>query len=92
MATHFVVVFAAAHQDLSSSRCFRDGRYGSADPIKNDSKANDEAIAKVRADKEREAGNGHDGTCVAPLVWCPSRWNVNKHMTGPNQLSKLRED
>ena len=34
-------------------------------PIKNDAAANDEAIAKVQADKEREATDGHDGTWVA---------------------------
>ena len=34
-------------------------------PIKNDPAANDAALAKVRADKEREATDGHDGTWVA---------------------------
>ena len=34
-------------------------------PIKNDPAANDAAMAKVTADKEREAGDGHDGTWVA---------------------------
>ena len=34
-------------------------------PIKNDPAANEAALAKVRADKEREAGDGHDGTWVA---------------------------
>ena len=34
-------------------------------PVKNDPKANEEAFAKVRADKEREANDGHDGTWVA---------------------------
>ena len=34
-------------------------------PIKNDPEANEEALAKVRADKEREASDGHDGTWVA---------------------------
>jgi malate synthase len=31
-------------------------------PIKNDDAANDKAMAKVRADKEREVKAGHDGT------------------------------
>lgn len=30
-------------------------------PIKNDAKANDVAMAKVRADKLREVKAGHDG-------------------------------
>ena len=34
-------------------------------PIKDDPAANDAAMAKVRADKEREATDGHDGTWVA---------------------------
>jgi len=34
-------------------------------PIKNDPVANEKAIAQVRADKEREAGDGNDGTWVA---------------------------
>ena len=34
-------------------------------PIKDDPEANEEAFAKVRADKEREAIDGHDGTWVA---------------------------
>ena len=34
-------------------------------PIKNDPAANEAALEKVRADKEREANDGHDGTWVA---------------------------
>ena len=34
-------------------------------PIKNDPEANEQAMAKVRADKQREARDGHDGTWVA---------------------------
>ena len=34
-------------------------------PIKGDAGANDVALGKVRADKEREARDGHDGTWVA---------------------------
>jgi malate synthase len=30
--------------------------------VKNDPAANEQAFAKVRADKEREARDGHDGT------------------------------
>jgi malate synthase len=41
-------------------------------PVKNDPAANEAAFAKVRADKEREANDGHDGTWVAhpDLVAC----------------------
>jgi malate synthase len=34
-------------------------------PVKGDDAANEAAFARVRADKEREAANGHDGTWVA---------------------------
>ena len=34
-------------------------------PVKGDPAANEAAFAKVRADKEREADGGHDGTWVA---------------------------
>ena len=34
-------------------------------PIHNDPAANEAAMEKVRADKQREAGDGHDGTWVA---------------------------
>jgi malate synthase len=34
-------------------------------PIKANAQANEQALAKVREDKRREAGDGHDGTWVA---------------------------
>jgi malate synthase len=41
-------------------------------PIKGDEAANEQAaFAKVRADKEREAGAGHDGTWVAHPALIP---------------------
>lgn len=42
-------------------------------PIKNNPEANEAAFEKVRADKEREALDGHDGTWVAPPGTCTSR-------------------
>ena len=62
-------------------------------PIKNDPAANDAAIAKVRADKEREAGDGHDGTWVAHPGLVPIAMEVfDRLMPTPNQLHRLRED
>jgi malate synthase len=62
-------------------------------PIKNDPEANASALAKVRADKEREASDGHDGTWVAHPGLVPLALEVfNRYMPGPNQLSRLRED
>jgi len=40
----------------------RDGGMAAQIPVKGDEAANEIAFAKVRADKEREARNGHDGT------------------------------
>ena len=62
-------------------------------PVKGDAKANEAAFAKVRADKEREAGNGHDGTWVAHPDLVPVAKEVfDRLMKGPNQLDVLRED
>lgn len=56
-------------------------------PIKNDPQANDEAFAKVRADKEREARDGHDGTWVAHPGLVPVALEAfNKEMPEPNQI------
>jgi malate synthase len=62
-------------------------------PVKGDSKANEEAFAKVRADKEREARAGHDGTWVAHPDLVPIAAEVfDRLMPEPNQLSILRDD
>lgn len=62
-------------------------------PIKHDPKANEEALAKVRADKEREAMDGHDGTWVAHPGLVPVAMEVfDRIMPTPNQIAKKRED
>jgi malate synthase len=62
-------------------------------PVKGDRAANESAFARVRADKEREAGDGHDGTWVAHPDLVPVAMEVfDRLMPGSNQLSKLRED
>jgi malate synthase len=62
-------------------------------PIKNDPAANEAAMAKVRADKEREATDGCDGTWIAHPGLVPIAKEVfDKHMPGPNQYSKQRPD
>ncbi len=58
-------------------------------PVRNDAAANAAAFAKVRADKEREAGNGHDGTWVAHPDLVPVAMEVfDRLMPGPNQLDR----
>jgi malate synthase len=62
-------------------------------PIKNDPTANEAALARVRADKQREASDGHDGTWVAHPGLVPiARAEFDAVMTGPNQLERKREN
>ena len=62
-------------------------------PIKGDRSANEAAFAKVRADKEREASDGHDGTWVAhPDMVSLATEVFDRLMRGDNQLKRLRED
>ncbi|MGQ9767737.1 MAG: malate synthase A [Anaerolineae bacterium] len=61
--------------------------------IKNNPQANEQALAKVRADKAREASDGHDGTWVAhPGLVQTALEEFNKAMPTPNQIHRLRED
>jgi len=62
-------------------------------PIKGDPEANEAALAKVRADKEREAGDGHDGTWVAHPGLVPLALEAfDAVMPGPNQIHRKLED
>ncbi len=62
-------------------------------PIKGDPVANAAAIGKVRADKEREAGDGHDGTWVAHPGLVPIAMEVfDRLMPTPNQLHRKLDD
>jgi malate synthase len=62
-------------------------------PIKSDPVANAKAIELVRADKEREAGDGHDGTWVAHPGLVPVAMETfDRLMPGPNQIEKKLAD
>ncbi len=62
-------------------------------PIKNDPAANDAAIAKVKADKLREATDGCDGTWVAhPGLVQVAKAVFDEHMPTPNQIHRKRDD
>ncbi len=62
-------------------------------PIKNDPAANEEALERVRADKRREATDGHDGTWVAHPGLVPiAMEEFDKVMKTPNQIYRKRED
>ncbi|KAF9512874.1 hypothetical protein BS47DRAFT_1020289 [Hydnum rufescens UP504] len=64
------------------------GGMSTAIPIKEDPKANEIAMAKVRADKSREVTAGHDGTWVAHPPICSIAMDVFND--GPNQYHVLR--
>jgi malate synthase len=62
-------------------------------PVKNDEKANAEAFAKVKTDKEREATYGHDGTWVAHPGLVPVALEAfNRIMPTPNQITLKKRD
>ena len=62
-------------------------------PIKDDPQRNAEALARVRADKLREARDGHDGTWVAHPGLVPiAREVFDAHMPGSNQVHRQRPD
>jgi malate synthase len=90
--------FLNAYSLLLIKTCHRRGAFAMGGmaaqiPVKGDPHANDAAFAKVRADKEREAGNGHDGTWVAHPDLVPIAMDVfDRLMPQPNQLSVMRED
>jgi malate synthase len=94
MTTHFL----RSYSKLLIKTCHRRGAFAMGGmapqiPIKNDQKANDEALGKMRTDKEREAGDGHDGTWVAHPGLVPIAMEVfNRLMPTPNQLHKTLAD
>jgi malate synthase A len=90
--------FLRAYTQLLIQTCHRRGAHAMGGmaaqiPIKDDPKANEAAMAKVRADKVREVTDGHDGTWVAHPALVPvAKAIFDEHMKTPNQLHVLRED
>jgi malate synthase len=90
--------FLRAYTQLAVRTCHRRNAYAIGGmaaqiPIKNDPQASEAALAKVRADKEREVGDGHDGTWVAhPGLVALARQCFEAKMSGPNQLDRKRDD
>jgi malate synthase len=74
-------------------KAFAMGGMAAQIPMKGDPAANQAALAKVQADKEREATDGCDGTWVAhPGLVGIAKSVFDKHMPGPNQVSRQRDD
>lgn len=90
MTTHFL----RSYSRLLIKTCHRRGAFAMGGmapqiPIKHDPSANAEALAKVRADKEREASDGHDGTWVAHPGLVPVAMEVfDRLMPTSNQLHR----
>ena len=63
-------------------------------PSRKDSELNACALAKVREDKQREAGDGFDGTWIAHPDLVPVALEEFDRVLGerPNQLGRQRED
>ncbi|WP_025742439.1 malate synthase A [Aquimarina pacifica] len=90
--------FMDAYSTLVIQRCHKRkilaiGGMAAQIPIKNNPQSNELAFAKVRADKEREVKNGHDGTWVAhPGLVTLAMDIFNLHMPNPNQIDVKRND
>ncbi|MGH8140818.1 MAG: malate synthase A [Steroidobacteraceae bacterium] len=89
--------FLKSYVDLMVKTCHRRGAHamgGMAAQIPvRDLGANDEAMARVRADKLREAQAGHDGTWIAhPGLAAIAREPFDAVMRGPNQLAVTRAE
>ena len=94
MTTHFMRSYSL----LAIKTCHRRnihavGGMSAFIPVKNDQDANERAFAQVRADKEREANDGHDGTWVAHPGLVPVALDVfDTVMPQPNQIDRKRDD
>ncbi len=90
--------FLRSYSRLLINTCHRRGAHAMGGmaaqiPIKGDESANAAALAKVRADKQREAGDGHDGTWVAHPALVPlAREVFDAIMPGANQLDRIAPD
>ncbi|MBK7080260.1 MAG: malate synthase A [Betaproteobacteria bacterium] len=94
MTTHFLKSYA----ELVIKTCHKRnihamGGMAAQIPVKNDEAANAEAFAKVKADKEREATYGHDGTWVAHPGLVPVALEAfDRIMPTPNQIATKKRD
>jgi malate synthase len=84
--------FLRAYARLLIDTCHRRGAHAIGGlavhvPNRNDTHANEAAVASVRADTLREALDGHDGTSVAHPALVPVAQEIfDRHMPGANQI------
>jgi malate synthase len=86
--------FMRAYTELLVRTCHRRGAHAMGGmaafiPSRRDAELNERALAKVREDKQREAGDGFDGTWVAHPDLVPI---ALAEFEPENQLDRLRED
>jgi malate synthase len=86
--------FMRAYTELLVQTCHRRGAHAMGGmaafiPSRRDAELNERALAKVREDKRREAGDGFDGTWVAHPDLVPI---ALAEFERPNQLDRLREE
>ena len=93
------VPFMRAYTQLLVRTCHRReafamGGMAAFIPSRKDAQVNEVALAKVREDKIREAGDGFDGTWVAHPDLVPVATEVFDGVLGerPNQIDRKRED
>ena len=98
-AVTMTVPFMHAYTELLAATCHRRGAHAMGGmaaliPSREDEEANAKALESVRADKEREVGQGYDGTWVAHPDLVPvAREVFERGLNGAaNQLGQQRED
>ncbi len=90
--------FLRAYSELLVRTCHRRGAHAMGGmaaqiPIREDAAANARALERVRTDKLREVGAGHDGTWVAHPALIPiAREVFDARMPGPHQRQVARDD
>ena len=93
------VPFMRAYTDLLVQTCHRRGAHAIGGmaafiPNRRDPVVTETALGKVRADKDRESGDGFDGTWVAHPDLVPVAMEVFDGVLGarPNQKDRLRDE
>ncbi|MFL5828125.1 MAG: malate synthase A [Thermoleophilaceae bacterium] len=93
------VPFMRAYTELLVKTCHRRGAHAMGGmaafiPSRRDAEANERAVAKLREDKRREAGDGFDGTWVAHPDSVPAATEEFDRVLGerPNQVSRRRDE
>src|SRR4051812_49814555 len=93
------VPFMRAYPQLLVQPCHKRGAFAMGGmaafiPSRKDPEVNEQALTKVRADKEREATDGFDGTWVAHPDLVSVAMEVFDRVLGdkPNQIDKQRPD